>query len=206
MPVLVTTAYHPPAWYIAEAMRADEMIIEAFETYVKQTCRNHCTIFGPNGRQTLSVPVVKANGNHTLTKDILVSSHQPWQKIHWRSIETAYNNSPFFLFYRDHFSGIYEKKFRFLLDLNNEIFTVLAQILKITCKVRISESYQRSPSGATDLRDRTGLKDHGMQEALPHYTQVFEPRHGFIPGLSILDVIFNLGPESTLYLASAFSI
>ena len=104
MPLLIATSYLPPALYMAETAKADEIIIEAFETYTKQTCRNHCLIYGPNGRQTLSIPVIKVNGNHTITKDIRISTHQPWQKIHWRSIKTAYSNSPFFLFYQDYLS------------------------------------------------------------------------------------------------------
>jgi hypothetical protein len=200
MPVLLATAYFPPVGYMAEAMRTDEIIIEAFETYTKQSCRNHCTIFGPNGKQTLSIPVIKANGNHTLTKDILVSTHQPWQKIHWRSIETAYNNSPFFLYFQDYFVHFYEKNYRFLLDLNTEVFQTLLQLLNIKCPVRLTENFKKSPEGIIDLRSIPGEKYPGRQINNPHYTQVFESRHGFLPGLSILDVIFNLGPETPLYL------
>ncbi len=101
MPVLLTTAYFPPVGYMAEVLRADTVVIEVHETYPKQTCRNHCVIQGPNGRQTLSIPVTRINGNHTKTRDILISTHEPWQKTHWRSIQTAYNNSPFFLYYLD---------------------------------------------------------------------------------------------------------
>jgi hypothetical protein len=199
MPALLATAYFPSVSYMAEAMHAGEIVIEACETYTKQTCRNHSIIFGPNGRQRLSIPVIKTNGNHTLTKDVQVSTHQPWQKIHWRSIQTAYNNSPFFLYYQDDFIHFYEKPYKFLLDLNLEILNTLFQLLKIECPVGLTENYEKSPAGILDLRDSLDEKNSVQTTYFPHYTQVFESRHGFIPGLSILDVIFNLGPEASLY-------
>jgi len=203
MPVLFATAYFPPAGYMAEVVRADEIIIEAYETYTKQTSRNHCSIFGPNGRQTLSIPVIKANGNHTLTKDILVSDHQHWQKIHWRSIETAYNNSPFFLYYQDHFACFFEKEYKFLLDLNMEILHTLLQIFKRNPTVGFTEQFEKTSSSAMDLRTISTVKSQHPVVSFPYYTQVFASRHGFIQGLSILDILFNLGPESVSYLESA---
>lgn len=200
MAILITTAYLPSAGYMAEAIRADNIVIEAFETYTKQTCRNHCIIFGPNGRQSLSIPVIKANGNHTLTKDVLISTHQLWPKIHWRSIETAYNNSPFFLYYQDHFVHFYEKDYKFLLDWNMDIFQTLLHVLNVKRGVVLTENFEKSPDGISDLRSMSGAKYCFQHTNHPHYTQVFESKHGFIPGLSILDVIFNLGPESSFYL------
>ncbi len=202
MAILIPTAYLPPACYMAEALHADKIVLEAFETYSKQTIRNHCVIFGPNGRQILSIPIVKPNGNHTLTKDVIISTHQPWQKIHWRSIETAYSNSPFFLFYQDMFLRFYEKQFKFLFDLNTEILQLLLKTLKSGISVTQTEKFEKSPASVKDLRTILGTKNHPLELSYPHYTQVFETRHGFLPGLSILDVIFNLGPEASSYLKS----
>jgi hypothetical protein len=202
MSIIVTTAYLPPASYMAEVLRTDEVVVEVIETYRKQTIRNHCAVYGPNGRQILSIPVVKVNGNHTRTKDIRISDHQPWQRTHWRSIETAYNNSPFFLYYQDLFAPFYEKRFRYLIDLNFEIFQVLLQILAIGRTVRLTEEFEKSPSISKDLRTMPCTKNPGHDLNYPKYTQVFEFRHGFIPGLSIIDVIFNLGPEASIYLDS----
>jgi hypothetical protein len=200
MSILLPTAYFPSVSYMAEAVQNDEIIIEAFETYTKQTCRNRCEIYGPNGKQILSIPVIKTNGNHTLTKDIRVSTHQPWQNIHWRSIETAYNNSPFFLYYQDHFVAFFEKKYRFLIDLNTEILYSLLQLFKINRTIRLTAQFEKSPVGIHDLRTNPGAKYFSLPGELQHYTQVFETRHGFIPELTILDLIFNLGPEALPYL------
>jgi hypothetical protein len=200
MSILVETAYLPPIIYMAEVMLAEVVVIELYETYQKQTFRNHCAIYGPNGKQILTIPVVKVNGNRTLTKDIRISDHEPWQKNHWRSIKTAYSNSPFFLFYQDLFAPFYEKKFNFLIDLNLELLQALLRIMKVERAVHMNGSYEKHPVGLTDLRGTLVQKSTGSHVNYPHYTQVFEPRHGFISGLSVIDVIFNLGPEVKDYI------
>jgi hypothetical protein len=200
MPILVETAYLPPVSYMAEILHAEAAVIEIFETYQKQTCRNHCSIYGPNGKQLLTIPVVKVNGNHTITRDIRISDHQPWQKIHWRSIETAYNNSPFFLFYRDLFAPFYEKKINFLVDLNLELLLLILGIIKVEIPIRTSSYFEKSPVDLIDRRGYLVQNRNGRRMSYSHYTQVFEPAHGFIPGLSVIDVIFNLGPEATDYI------
>ena len=200
MSVLVETAYFPPVPYIAKIVEADSVFIEAFESYKKQTIRNRCAIYGPNGIHILSIPVVKVNGNHTLTRDIRISDHQPWQRIHWRSIETAYNNSPFFLYYRDDIIRFYEKHFSFLIDLNSEILPYLLKTLRNERPVSYTEHFEVFPAGYSDFRNIFDTKYVSQTIHYPHYTQVFEPQHGFIGGLSILDILFNLGPESSNYL------
>jgi hypothetical protein len=187
MSVLFTTAYLPPIAYLAKCARSENIMIEAFETYSKQTFRNHCHIAGPNGKQKLTIPVIKVNGNHTFTKDIRISYSHDWQKIHWRSIETAYNNSPFFLYYRDYFEPFYLKKFDLLLDFNSQILEVILNILRIERQILFSEHFENRSST---------LHNNIFQ----HYTQVFETKIGFIPDLSIIDLIFNLGPDSVEYL------
>jgi hypothetical protein len=201
MPVLRSTAYLPKISYLAECLKSDELWIEGFETYPKQTYRNHCMIYGPNGLQTLSVPVVKVNGNRTLTKDIRIANSIPWQRSHWRSIETAYNNSPFFLFYKDEFEPFYERQFDFLLDLNNRLTEVIFKILKIRKKILPTDQFLKTYLDILDLRCSKKNEPYPIEE-FPPYTQVFSPKHGFIPDLSIIDLIFNLGPESGDFLNS----
>ena len=172
---------------MAECIRSDEVVIETCETYRKQTTRNHCDIYGPNGRLKLSIPVIKVNGNQTLTKDIRISYSQNWQQIHWRSIETAYNNSPFFLFYRDNFEPFFQKRFDFLMDLNTGLLDVVFTLLRIEKEIKFTDHFE----------NRT-LVNSAI--SFPSYTQVFESRSGFLDDLSIVDLIFNLGPEAGRYL------
>ncbi len=200
MPLILSAAYFPSAGYLREAMRTENIRIEVFETYPKQTQRNRCLIAGPNGLQALVVPVVKPDGNRTKTKDIRISAHEPWQKIHRRSIETAYNNSPFFLYYQDHFAPAFEKKFHFLIDLDLEILSSLFPIFGIAASFIVTSEFNREYPEDRDLRSIDGTKELIPGGTLPPYPQVFETRHGFIPGLSVIDLLFNLGPEAREYL------
>ncbi|MGA2822612.1 MAG: WbqC family protein [Bacteroidales bacterium] len=200
MPVLLSTAYFPPISYISECLHSEQVLIERFETYPKQTCRNRCHIYGPNGLQTLSIPVLKVNGNHTLTKDIRIVISTPWQRLHWRSIETAYNNSPFFLFYKNEFEEVFEKQFDFLLDLNTVLLEIIFDILSIEKKIGFTDQFQKIPEGIDDHRESPKKKKAASNYAFPPYNQVFSPKHGFIADLSIIDLIFNLGPESCEFL------
>jgi hypothetical protein len=200
--LLLPTSYLPPVSYISWCIRSDSVCIEQFETYTKQTIRNHCIIAGPNGRQQLSIPVVKVDGNHTKTRDIRVSTFQPWQKMHWRSIETAYSNSPFFLYYCDHLRSIFEKKEEFLLDFNTALLESLLLLLKVTVPVTRSSDFVKEAGGVTDLRNRWSKKNPATHSAFPGYVQVFSPKFGFFPDLSVIDLIFNLGPDARSYLES----
>jgi hypothetical protein len=200
MPTLLPTSYFPPISYMKDCWASDEIIIEQFETYTKQTYRNRCEIYGPNGRHVLSVPVRKVNGNHTLSKDILITYDLPWQTMHWRSIETAYNNSPYFLYYRDYFEPFFRKRHNLLLDLNAEILSVLFNVLGVQKKTGLSVSYEKETS-MTDLRNEFGRKRISGKDPFREYEQPFRPKHGFLGDLSILDLIFNLGPETSDYLS-----
>lgn len=206
MNVLLSTAYLPPIYYVSGCLHPEKILIEAHETYAKQTCRNHCNIYGPNGKQALSIPVNKVHGNHTLVKDIRISYLLPWQKIHWRSIETAYNKSPFFLYYRDYFETFYDNKFDFLLDLNFKLLEVIFLILRIDKEIGITGYFEKHPGETGDYRNILVSKNYPLPVLLPEYIQVFGTRHGFLPNLSIIDLIFNLGPGAIEYLKSFPSI
>jgi hypothetical protein len=186
-------------------------LVEAWETYPKQTLRNHCEIGGPNGRQRLTVPVNRPNGNHTLTKDIRIASHSPWQKIHWRSFESAYNKSPFFLYYQDSLLPFFNKEFTFLLDLNMQLLETILIAIRCDKQISLTNTYEKSPANIKDLRDQLAVGSR--QKAInpnpspvskqPEYYQVFADKNGFMEDLSILDLLFNLGPETLAYLNSS---
>ncbi len=197
---ILSTAYFPPVSYFVSLRTEQQVTIEQWETYTKQTLRNHCHIYGPNGEQRLSVPVVKVNGNHTLTKDIRIALNNNWQKIHWRSIETAYNKSPYFLYYKDYFIPFFEKKQEFLLDLNTRLLETVSPLLRWDLRIELTENYQGLNLPAFNQKKETTRPEEML--FFPEYIQVFSSRTGFIPDLSILDLIFNLGPEAGEYLDS----
>jgi hypothetical protein len=198
--ILLPAAYLPPVSYVALCLHSERIRIESLETYPKQTLRNHCIICGPNGRQLLSVPVEKPDGNRTKTRDVRISRLVPWQRHHWRSIETAYSNSPFFLYYQDHFEPIFVKDYEFLTEMTTEILETVLRILKQEKSIEGTTAYEKEVAGSLDLRKRWVKRDSFPGVIFPEYTQVFSFRNGFLPDASILDLIFNLGPESLQYL------
>lgn len=198
--LLVSTAYLPPVSYVSACVHADDVCIESHETYTKQTIRNHCLICGPNGKQVLSIPVIKVNGNHTMTKDIRLSDSIPWQKMHWRSIRTAYSNSPFFLYYSDCLAPFFEKKQEFLLDFNSSLLETIFRLLKENKPVTTTEKFEKAAGSSNDYRSFWGKKSSVKRLDFPEYTQVFSQKNGFLQDASIIDLIFNLGPEAREYL------
>jgi hypothetical protein len=198
--LLTATSYFPHAYYIAECLRSERIVVEACETYTKQSYRNHFEIAGPNGRQKLTVPVIKTEGNRTRTKDIRISYDLPWQNIHLRSLSTAYNKSPYLTYYIDPFLPIFEKRFDFLLDLNHLILWKVLETLQAGKEISITDGYEKTPSGAVDLRKELVVKQPLLRGVFPSYTQPFTERYGFLENLSVLDVIFCLGPAAKDYL------
>jgi len=198
--MLLSTAYLPPVAYMAAALHAGSVCVEQHETYRKQSCRNHCVIYGPNGKQLLSIPVIKPSGNHTCTRDIRLSGAHSWQRNHWRSIQSAYRNAPFFPFFCDAFEPFYAKRYDFLIDLNDDLLRAVVTVTGLPVGLSRSDSF--TPVAGNDPRITLSSKHYLPGTPFPEYFQVFSPRHGFIPNLSILDVIFHLGTETVSYLRS----
>jgi len=201
--VLLSTAYLPPVSWMAAAIQSFYTGIEIHETYPKQTFRNRCNIATSTGILSLTVPVNRINGNHTKTIDICIDNSTNWQHLHWNSILTAYNKSPYFLYYRNLFEPIYHKHHKRLVDLNQELLVLITSSLK-KGSIEFSFTTQYDPNPASiDLRCSFHPKNKPYQHItseLPRYMQVFEENHGYIPDLSIIDLLFNMGPEAIQYL------
>jgi len=198
MAVLLSSAYLPPVAWVVAAVQAGDVCLEIHETFPKQTCRNRCTIYGPNGKQSLTIPVNKPFGNHTKTKDIRISYDIPWDKLHWKSLETAYRNSPFFLYYQDELKPFYHKQYHFLIDFNDELMMVLFHMLRAPVTLCHSSSFM--PLQKDDPRIILSSKHH--HPVFPAYIQTFSSVHGFLTNLSVVDLLFNLGNETLNYLKS----
>lgn len=203
---LFSTAYFAPVQYYWHWRRSEQPIVEACEHYIKQTWRNRCVIGTANGPMTLSLPV-EASAEKKNVRDIRLSEHGNWQHLHWNSIESAYNSSPFFEFYADDLKPFYEKKPRFLFDFNEEIRRIMCELLEIEDRSMLTTSYASEveiPALWLDLRNvihpkkKIELVDPTFKPE-PYY-QVFDRKFGFQPNLSILDLLFNMGPEAILYL------
>jgi len=195
---LFSTAYFPSISYMARFLSEDEPVIEVCETYHKQTYRNRCRVMTANGVESLSVPVVKVNGNHTITKDIALSPIEPWQHIHSRCLESAYKASPYFDHYYDYLRPIFEGHFERLVDLNDAALRAVLKMLKAKKEIVHTTDYVHEAEN--DLREAFSPKKPFDANLFPTYYQVFSEKFPFAPDLSILDLVFNEGPEAVEYL------
>jgi hypothetical protein len=196
--LLLSTAYFPPIGYFSLIRDAGNVFIEREENYIKQSYRNRFRILSSNGILTLSVPVVKGSLLKTKIKDITIDYSKRWQQNHLRAMASAYSRSPYFQFYSDSFEKIILGNHKFILDLNNELLNKCLEIMKINKCILHTSSYQAHTGKSFDYRYRLTPKKP-LDISYKPYIQVFN-NHGFVAGLSIIDLIFNAGPESVEYL------
>lgn len=199
--MIIATSYFPPVWYIKEINATDKILIDHHEHFVKQSIRNRAHILSPNGIQSLIIPVVHHKRNISPMKDIRISNDINWQRQHWRSLCSAYQRSAFFEFYQDDLVLFYEKKYEFLTDFNQELLRFILMQLHIKSEIEISSGYQEpSESLLPDFREACNSGQPVVTENQKSYPQVFSYKNGFTGGLSIADLLFNIGPRSVDYL------
>ena len=208
MKALLSTTYFGPVQWYQKLYRYEEVEIERWESFQKQTYRNRCLIATTQGVQALTVPVERNSQlsalNSQFIKDIRISDHGNWRHLHWNALVSAYGESPFFEYYQDDIRPFFEKRWDYLLDFNEAIREKMCELLDIQPKVNYSLEF-RVESGEFALKDfREGIRPkHPMADpdfkAKPYY-QVYQQKHGFLANLSVLDLLFNMGPESIFYL------
>ena len=215
MNALLSTTYFGPVQWYQKLYRADEAWIERHETFQKQTYRNRCVIATTQGTQVLTVPVER--GNSQLIKDIRISDHGNWRHLHWNALQSAYGDSPFFMYYEDDLRPFFEQRWDYLFDFNEAIREKLCELLDIQPTVHYTTAYQKPPffaskasklertlhpSPFTDYRESINPKHPAPDPDFTprRYYQVYEAKHGFQPNLSIVDLLFNMGPEAIFYL------
>lgn len=213
--LLSSTYFGPVQWY-QKLYRYDKVQVEACDNFIKQTYRNRCVIAAANGLQALTVPVERtADGNmdangaqqgKCLMKDVRISDHGNWRHLHWNALLSAYGESPFFEFYADDIRPFFERKWTFLYDFNAEICAKMCELIGLEPAIEPTTEYipAESPAlaGIHDYRDAIHPK-HPAEDGTftpRRYYQVYERKYGFSPNLSILDLLFNMGNESLLYL------
>jgi hypothetical protein len=214
--LLQTTYFGPIQWY-QKLYRYDHCLIEQYDSFQKQTYRNRCVIATANGLQALTVPIENEKGEmrneKCLLRDVRISDHNQWRRVHWNALQSAYSESPFFEYYADDLHPFFEQKYEFLLDFNETIRQKICELIDIHPNIEYTKSFlspsqiftklNTSPSHSlTDFRDVINAKhpQPDTEFTLKEYWQVFRHKHGFLPNLSILDLLFNMGPESIFYL------
>ena len=207
--LLQTTYFGPIQWY-QKLYRYDHCLIEQYDSYQKQTFRNRCIIATANGMQALTIPVENGKGEmrneKCLMRDVRISDHNQWRRVHWNALQSAYSESPFFDYYTDDIRPFFEQKYEFLVDFNEAIRQKICELIDIHPSVEHTSSYTSTISHQTsdivDYRDVIHAK-HPLPDATfvqKKYWQVFQHKHGFLSNLSILDLLFCMGPESVFYL------
>jgi hypothetical protein len=206
MNAIFSTAYLPPIEYLLFFSQTEYPCMEAKENFIKQTYRNRCIIPTANGILNLSIPIIK-NGLHNCPiEQVCLDYSQPWQRTHWRALETAYNTSPFFLYYRDYLEPFFfRQEIATLLEFNQQLFNTLLRLFSMDKPYSYTSEYiDEYPNGMLDLRNEINPKKR-MQENYPYkntvpYRQVFSDRFGFLSNMSCIDLLFNEGKYAGNYL------
>jgi len=203
-PILLHPCYFGPVDMYASIVQADSFVFEKEDNYQKQTYRTRQYIYGANGELLLNIPIKHRENKtdeHQKYKDIRIENSFKWQPLHWKSLQSAYKTSPFFEFYEDEFVPLFEKKANFLMDFNLMATQIVFECLQLDFSFKTTEEFALKPYGYNDQRHLVNSKRQSVAH-LKEYIQVFQAKYGYIPNLSILDLLFNTGPSALGYLDS----
>lgn len=199
--ILLSGLYLPPISYFHAIQKHDvAVVIDQHEHFQKQTFRNRTHIGTANGVLELFVPIQHGRRERRAMKDVLISYDHDWQRLHWMSIQTAYRTSAYFEYYEDDFYQFYNQKYDFLLDYNIKQLELILKTLKIKRTINLTDFFEKESENSFDLRNAIHPKKETVYMNQKPYYQLFEDRTGFVPNLSIIDLIFNQGPQGKTYL------
>jgi len=201
MTTLLHPVFFPNVAHFVAMIKADGIVFEVCDNYQKQTYRNRTSIYGANGKIDLNVPVVYSQKNRQLYKDVQIFNTENWQSQHLKSLESAYRTSPFFEFYIDDLMPLFTSEAKTIMDYNFKCLELIFECLQLPFKYETTVSFELEPKGVIDARSLVNCRKEIPQSMIP-YAQVFDDKHGFLSNLSILDLLFNEGPNTELYLQS----
>lgn len=208
------TSYLPPISYFCTLLHDNirqgtdtvRLCIEQHETYPKQTLRNRCLITGSNGKQSLTVPVCRAGqqttgDGHIITAQktcqVRINYLTTWQHQHWMALVSAYQHTPFFFYYQDFLQPLYQQPCDYLLQWNTQLMQVLFRLLDIPATIQYTSQWEKADDSVFTRLQPTNSE---AGTTLPPYWQIFSEKNGFLSNLSIVDLLFNIGPEAKDYL------
>lgn len=207
--VVLGSAYLGPVEYYTKLFAYGDVRIERFDHYMKQTYRNRCVIASAEGPLALAVPTEKGDALKCLMKDVRISDHGNWRHVHWNAFVAAYRHSPFFDYYTDEFQAFFVKKYAFLYDFNMELCRWVCEQIDLCPVLSPTDDFAAEIPDADDFRElihpKRNYKESDPDFVAAPYYQVFERKFGFLPNLSVADLLFNMGPESLLVLRDSMA-
>ena len=201
---LIYLSYFPSIANYVVFIQNQNICFEIQDNYQKQTYRNRCYIYGANGKLGLHIPVHYTQNNRQKTQDILIDNNSAWKSVHWKSIESAYKTSPFFEFYQDELKPLFKKTDNLLLPFVWECFETINRCIEFELHYKTSKIFNKN-TAVNDFRYLISPQKNILTKSNP-YIQVFQAKHDFIPNLSILDLLFNIGPETLSFLKNHPSV
>jgi len=198
MDLIIHPNYLPSTSQFLLMINSKKLVFEINDHFLKQTFRNRTYIYGANGKLILSIPVIHSQKNRKLLKDVKISYSHDWPTQHWKSFQISYRGSPFFEYYEDKLIDLYKRREKYLCDFNLKSIDIISEMLKINLEYVFTKKYEDNYSSKLDYRKNCKKIDSKYQ--INKYTQVFESKHGYIENLSVLDLIFNEGPNAVNFL------
>lgn len=204
--VLLSSAYFPPIRYFSKILHYEQVYIESDENYCKQTYRNRCNILSSNGLLALTIPVLRSESVKIPISNLYIDQGSRWKAIHWRAIESAYRNSPFYLYYADELKDAFFSPVDKLFDFNFFLLKNILELLGLQKEIKFTESFKKIDVDFDDYSNLIKPKNQQKDDhfILEPYYQVFEQKFGFVAELSILDLLFNLGPSAEGHIRKSF--
>lgn len=199
MDILIHPTYFPNIAHFVAMVKAKRLVFEYHDNFQKQTYRNRTYIFGANGKLLLNIPVHHTQKNRQLYRNVQVSNMKKWQDIHWKALLSAYSTSPFFEFYKDDLKPLFDVTVNNLMTFNIKSTQFIFECLQLDFDYEFTSLYEKSPKDILDCRNLVNCKKE-VKRNFDAYTQVFCNKHGYLPNLSILDLLFNEGPNTIDYL------
>ncbi|MCO5230122.1 MAG: WbqC family protein [Chitinophagales bacterium] len=201
--ILIEPHYWGSITYFQQLFSAESIVFDIHSHFKKGTYRNRCQIMGPNGKLSLSVPLIKGKDQHSVFKDVSISYAENWKKDHWQSLLSSYRRSSYFEYYEDEIAPLYQENFDKLSQLNMASIHLVMRLLKKDLKISFTENYiTPGDFEGLDLRNtiHPNINKMSVTPMTKPYVQVFMDRMDFLSDLSILDLLFNLGPRALEYL------
>lgn len=195
MSLVIHPTYFPNILFFSQILNQDKILFEVNDNYIKQSLRNRTSIYHANGILNLSIPVKYSSKKKQIFKEIEICNETDWQKKHLKSIKFAYRSSPYFEFYENQFEKIFTKKEKFLIDINLKSIELLFELIDRKLKYNFTEKYNQNYTGYVDSREISNFNFSDKSLSFKKYSQVFETKYGFKENLSMLDLLFNYGPN-----------